>query len=96
MKKPEPVEALPGSNIIFTGVVSGTPPLKLKWFRGSSEIISGRSCAITLQGTTASLELFKVDTSKSGEYTCQITNDAGKESCTTNLFVKGWSLIFFK
>uniref|UniRef100_A0A8C1MWU8 Titin n=1 Tax=Cyprinus carpio TaxID=7962 RepID=A0A8C1MWU8_CYPCA len=57
-------------------------PMKLKWFRGSKEIVSGRSCEIALRGDNAILELYNIDKSHAGEYTCQIINDAGKENCT--------------
>ncbi|XP_039598490.1 titin-like, partial [Polypterus senegalus] len=88
VKRPDALEALPGSNVTFVATVSGTPPLKLKWFKGSSEIVTGRNSAVLLLGTTASLEMINVDSSRSGEYTCEITNDAGKDVCSTSLFVK--------
>lgn len=86
---PQPVEALPGTNVTFTATVQGSTPMKLKWFRGSKEIVSGRSCEIALRGDNVILELYNIDKSHAGEYTCQIINDAGKENCTVNLFVKG-------
>lgn len=50
---------------------------------------------MSLQDTVAELELFDVDTSQSGEYTCIVSNEAGRASCTTRLFVKGWFAILF-
>lgn len=89
MTKPEPVDALPGMNVSFTSVIRGTPPFKVHWFKGSSEIIPGITCVIKLKDSAAILELYEVDIVHSGDYTCVVANDAGKDSCTTRLFVKG-------
>lgn len=86
---PQPVEALPGSNVTFTAIVRGSAPLRLKWFRGSKEIVSSGACEIALRGDVATLELFQIDKSYAGEYTCQIMNDVGKENFPVTLFVKG-------
>lgn len=51
--------------------------------------MKGDRCNIYFEDTVAELELFNVDVSQSGEYTCVVSNGAGQTSCTTRLFVKG-------
>lgn len=89
MEKPEPVEVLPGATVIFAGVIRGTPPFKISWYKGSEEIVPGSNCNITLTESLAVLELYNVSTLQSGEYSCHVSNDAGKDLCSTQLFVKG-------
>lgn len=86
---PDSVEVLPGMSLTFTSVIRGTPPFKVKWFKGSRELVPGESCNISLEDFVTELELFEVQPLQSGDYSCLVTNDAGSASCTTHLFVKG-------
>lgn len=86
---PDSVEVLPGTSLTFTSVIRGTPPFKVKWFKGSRELVSGESCSISLEDFVTELELFEVEPLQSGDYSCLVSNDAGSASCSTHLFVKG-------
>lgn len=89
VQKPDAMDVLTGTNVTFTSIIKGTPPFSVSWFKGSSELVPGDRCNVSLEDSVAELELFDVDTSQSGEYTCIVSNEAGKASCTTHLYVKG-------
>lgn len=73
----------------FKAVLKGTPPFKIKWFKEDLELVSGPNCLFGVEGSTGFLNLYSVDASKSGHYTCQVSNDVGSDSCTTTLSITG-------
>lgn len=79
----------------FGVLVSGTPPLTIKWFRNKKEILSGVDVSIQKDDSSSSLELFFTKPSDSGDYICEISNDVGSDSCQSTLFVKGFYLIIY-
>lgn len=90
VQKPEAMDVLTGANVTFTSIIKGTPPFSVSWFKGSSELVPGDRCNVSLEDSVAELELFDVETTQSGEYTCIVSNEAGRASCTAHLYVKGW------
>uniref|UniRef100_A0A8C3XMM8 Ig-like domain-containing protein n=1 Tax=Chelydra serpentina TaxID=8475 RepID=A0A8C3XMM8_CHESE len=85
--KPENQQAVPNSVAEFKAVLKGTPPFAIKWFKEDLELVSGANCFIGIEGSTGFLTLYSVDVSKSGHYTCQVSNDVGSDSCTATLLV---------
>lgn len=74
----------------FNVLVSGTPPLTIKWFKDKKEVSSGIDCSVQKNDTSSSLELFFSKPSDSGDYVCEISNDVGSDACQATLFVKGF------
>lgn len=89
------MDILPGKSVTFSAVIRGTPPFKVRWFRGVNELVPSDKCNIYLEDSVTDLELFDVEPQQSGEYTCVVTNEAGKVSCTAHLSVKGWYRLHF-
>uniref|UniRef100_A0A6I8NPB6 Ig-like domain-containing protein n=1 Tax=Ornithorhynchus anatinus TaxID=9258 RepID=A0A6I8NPB6_ORNAN len=85
--KPERQQAVPDSTVEFKAVLKGTPPFKIKWLKDDVELTSGPKCFIGMEGSTGFLNLYSVDSSKTGHYTCQVANDVGSDSCTTMLLI---------
>lgn len=90
--KPDNQDVIPGTTVAFKAAFTGTAPLAVKWFREDKEIVTGGSYFIKKDASSSSLELHSVKPSDSAQYTCQVSNDAGKVDCTAALFVKGASL----
>ena len=83
------MDVVPGSKVQFNVLVSGTPPMTIKWFKNKKEIMSSSDCSVIKDHTSSSLELFFAKTSDSGDYVCEIKNDVGSAVCQATLFVKG-------
>lgn len=87
--KPQNQDVIPGTTVVLTAAFTGTAPFMIKWFREDKEMLTGGTCFIKKETNSSSLELHALKPSQSAKYTCQVSNDAGKVSCTAALFVKG-------
>lgn len=69
--------------------VKGSPELLVTWFLNDKEISSGEKHKMSFKDGQAVLEILNLIVTDSGNYTCEVLNDAGCESCSTVLTVKG-------
>uniref|UniRef100_A0AAY4EWH7 Ig-like domain-containing protein n=1 Tax=Denticeps clupeoides TaxID=299321 RepID=A0AAY4EWH7_9TELE len=104
----EPMDVTAGDAVCLRCQVMGTPEIKVSWFKchmtGSlpikvtwskdhKDIRSGGNFKISCVDNTAHLTIVKADKSDSGRYSCHASNDIGKDSCSSEVLVKGIWLI---
>lgn len=81
----------PGQSKVFECQVSGTPEIDIYWFREGSEISPSNRHKMAFLNSVATLEVCRAETRDSGLYYCEARNEAGSESCSMELKVKGQS-----
>lgn len=71
--------------------VKGSPELRIHWFWNERELSDGEKYKISFKTGVATLEILNLLVTDSGSYTCEVSNNAGSESCNTLIAVKGLS-----
>lgn len=92
----EPAESISvtaGDSAALECTVSGSPDLKVKWFKDGKEIISGRKYKMTLKDNIATLKILTAEKGDTSEYKMEVTNKVGKDQCTCSVTVLGWLLV---
>lgn len=59
------------------------------------ELSDGEKYKISFKNGSATLEILNLEITQSGSYTCEVSNNAGSESCSTLVSVKGLSRLAF-
>lgn len=80
----------PGQSKVFECQVTGTPEIDMYWFKEGSEISPSDRYKMAFVNSVATLEVCGAETKDSGLYYCEARNEAGSESCSMELKVKGW------
>ncbi len=79
----------PGQLVVFECQITGTPEIDTYWFRDGNEMSTSDKHKMTFVDSLARLEISSSDIKVSGVYYCEARNEAGSESCSMELRVKG-------
>jgi len=78
-----------GDSATVECTISGSPELKVKWFKDGKEMISGRKYKMTVKESTAILKILSADKGDTSEYLMEVSNKVGKDQCTCSVTVIG-------
>ncbi|XP_062908157.1 titin-like [Mobula hypostoma] len=78
-----------GVSARFECSIRGTPNIKVTWYKNGDEIIVSEKFLMSFDGAVAVLEIIDVIPEDSACYICEAQNEAGSESCGTEVEVKG-------
>lgn len=78
-----------GDSATLESIISGSPDLKVKWFKDGKEMISGRKYKITLKDNTATMKILTAERGDTAEYRMEVSNKVGKDQCTCSVTVLG-------
>lgn len=68
---------------------AGTPPISINWFKNDKEIKESDACSMSFLNSVAVLRIYSISLEDIGEYVCQAKNEAGTDTCSCAVIVKG-------
>ncbi|XP_055331451.1 twitchin-like isoform X3 [Paramacrobiotus metropolitanus] len=74
-----------GKPVKLTVEAVGKPPVKVKWLKNGREINPSGRVKMTEKDGVFTLDIGEVLDSDAGEYTCELSNPGGKDTCTAQL-----------
>lgn len=92
IKKLTKKDTVLGSSIQMECKVSGSLPIYAKWFKDGKEITDSAKYRSLCHENTMSLEIANLELTDTANYTCNVSNIAGSDSCSAVLTVKGLKL----
>uniref|UniRef100_A0A669QMY7 Titin n=1 Tax=Phasianus colchicus TaxID=9054 RepID=A0A669QMY7_PHACC len=81
MKKLSDFSVEQGKSIVLESIYTGTPPISVTWKRNGMPIAQSQRCSVTTTDKSGILEIFNSTKSDEGEYTCEVSNEAGGDVC---------------
>uniref|UniRef100_A0AAX7UY94 Ig-like domain-containing protein n=1 Tax=Astatotilapia calliptera TaxID=8154 RepID=A0AAX7UY94_ASTCA len=89
LEKAASISVTAGDSATLECTVSGSPELKVKWFKDGKEMIGGRKYKIAVKENTAILKILAADKGDTSEYKMEVSNKVGKDECTCSVTVIG-------
>lgn len=83
------MDALLGTELTMVCVLKGSLPMTVSWTKGDHEVKDTGDVQISFENRTAVLHFLNVKLKHSGKYACHAQNEAGSQTCTAALVVKG-------
>lgn len=80
-----------GDSIELECHMTGSAPIKVTWSKDHKDIRTGGNYKISCVENTPHLTILKADKADTGKYFCHASNDMGKDSCSSDITVKGIS-----
>lgn len=93
MDSPESLNIQTGEPVALEVIVSGSPELKTRWFKGNEELSAGTKYQMSYTRRVATLKIQSAEKADAGEYKLEVSNEVGVASCTINLAVSGRWLV---
>lgn len=90
-RKLSPKEVIVGDSIELECHMTGSAPIKVTWSKDHKDIRSGGNYKISCVNNMPHLTILKADKANTGKYFCHASNDMGKDSCSSDITVKGIS-----
>lgn len=82
---------LPGESARLHCKLKGSPVIQVTWFKNNKELSESNTVRMSFVNSEAILDITDVKVDDSGTYSCEATNDAGSDSCSTEVVIKGLS-----
>uniref|UniRef100_A0A665TER9 Uncharacterized protein n=1 Tax=Echeneis naucrates TaxID=173247 RepID=A0A665TER9_ECHNA len=89
LDKAASISVTTGDSAMLVCTISGTPELKVKWFKDGKEMISGRKYKMTVKENMATLKILAAEKGDTSEYKMEVSNKVGKDQCTCSVTVDG-------
>lgn len=89
MQKLSNLSSLVASEVTLQCILKGSEPMIVSWMKDNHELKEAEHIQITYENQTALLHITNLQSKHGGKYSCQAQNQAGSQTCSAVLTVKG-------